>query len=61
MDLNLESKQSQSLDLKPESQEMFFVLSLTEWDTFLFPFCLNEKIVIICRFYNFFFLMFDLV
>ena len=51
MDLNLESKQVLSLDLNlqyPESQEMFIVLSLTEWDTFLFPFCLAEKIIIIC-------------
>ena len=56
MDLNLECKQSLNLDLLyPESHEMFLVLSLTEWDTFLFSFCLAEKIIIICRFHNLFF------
>ena len=56
MDLILESKQSLDLDLQyPESHEMFLILSLTEWDTFLFPFCLAKKIIFNCWFNNFFF------
>ena len=50
MDLNLESKEDLNLDLNlqyPESYKMFLFLSLTEWDTFCFPFCLAEKIIII--------------
>ena len=56
MDLSLEFKQDLSLDLSlqyGESHEMFLVLSLTEWDTFLFPLCLAEKRISICQFYNF--------
>ena len=42
-----------NLDLQyPESHEMFPVVRLTECDPFLFPVCLAEKLVIICRFYN---------